>query len=971
MLSSPEQSVSLTWKEGYVLLDRMSVIPELAVEDVKFDWRSDLQGNASVNYQDAVITISYAEKSTLSMQLSEGEIHSDDVLQTLASLGISSEKFDAEAVIHELDFSIPATDLEKQIPYWDIKGMIGIKSARWESSTAKNAKLTLSQQDETYQLRLDGIALNTPLELDIKGDWSSPELANWWESTSAKATFKTEVNDGIIALIPELKNLPDGLNVNQTKISGEIEASLTETKFEVTNSDLEISGLQAKEKSIPTLSLSSSYINDGISFNLKLKKSDRFLIDGKFSPESQKYAASFTVETTVKESPWINALAEIFHSPVALDNNLDLKWNGTGDLKANTHQGSLNATDLSISQQGQAPATVQLKGSYDFPNSIDITSFSTTHEELSAEASLLWDGKEISIRNSEIKRDGERIGSIKGKLPFSAEIDTSKKFFAQTQAWNLRIDTEKLLLERMAELFSIPEDVGLTGTFQTNLKITGSPHTPQVNGKVNADNINDHFGLGLDKISINTKLTTQDKLLNIEGKLLEQGTQRMMLDLELPFTPHQWLEDDNLLESIQKNSNLKGTAEIKQLPLGRFAKLIPELEKLNGQLDAKAEFQGTIAEPKYKINFQADLPIVSLKNAGVDDITNINIKGTLDQTMILNGEIDAKINGGKFTTLLKVDVNDTEKPVFDISLVTDHALIYRDDVLAMRANAKLNLKGTMDDAVITGDVGILESLFYKDVDLIPIGVPSASIGSVSLPSIDTKKKQTLPIPAPFDQWKLDLRLKTIDPILIRGNVGSGRIEGSIKVAGTLAKPSLDGTLYAKKVRAKLPFSVLSVDNGKIIFSPGNGFIPSLDIRGTSQVGVHNVNLFAYGLADNPKIALSSYPALPENEIMTLLATGATNSGLANRDVATFKTLQILLLELKQRSDRPDGNRLFSRILSGVEDLDLKVGEVNELTGEKYASATVELHRRWFLTAQIDNNQPPQTRGLLIFALRFE
>jgi len=362
---------------------------------------------------------------------------------------------------------------------------------------------------------------------------------------------------------------------------------------------------------------------------------------------------------------------------------------------------------------------------------------------------------------------------------------------------------------------------------------------------------------------------------------------------------------------------------------------------------------------------------VKIKNAGVDDITDIQIEGILDETMVINSEINAKINGGKFSIKAQIDVNDPKAPIFDVKLVTDHALVYRDDVLAMRTNVNLSLKGTLEDAIITGDIGILESLFYKDVDLIPIGAPSAAIGDVSLPSLNSNAKKALPIPAPFGQWKLDLTVKTVDPILIRGNVGSGQIQGSIKVRGTLAEPSLDGTLFAKKVEAKLPFSMLSVDNGQIIFRPENGLIPTLEIRGKSQVGEHNVNLYVYGSADDPKIALSSYPALPENEIMTLLATGATNSGLANRDVATFKTLQVILLKLKQRNDRPGGNRLFRKVLSGIDDLDLKVGEENQLTGEKYASATVKLHQRWYLTAQIDNDQPPQTRGLIIFALRFQ
>ena len=234
---------------------------------------------------------------------------------------------------------------------------------------------------------------------------------------------------------------------------------------------------------------------------------------------------------------------------------------------------------------------------------------------------------------------------------------------------------------------------------------------------------------------------------------------------------------------------------------------------------------------------------------------------------------------------------------------------------------------------------------------------------INYDKIHNTKEEYLKNPRPIQSEQLEY-----DYDGSRGNVGKGRLEGSLKAAGTLSNPTLAGTLYARDVKAKLPFSFLTVGEGKIVFRPQNGLIPTLQINGKSQIGSHNVNLNVYGSADSPKTAFSSYPPLPEHEIMTLLATGTTNAGLENRDVATFKALQILLLELKDKSDQPGGNKLFSALLSGMEDLDLRVGEVDDLTGEKYASATVKLHERWYLTTQFDSSG--QTRGLVVFALRF-
>lgn len=982
-LTTPTQNATLTWDVESASLDGIEAIPNLKLADIQFNWNSGLSGKATIFFHDAQLDATVAEHIVI--ELVSGELESTEILKTLGDLGINLHvDFKGSKLnLDKLHISVPTKDLQKNFPHWDLDASLSISSAAWENYYLNNTTIQLGQKESNYTLNIDGTAIAAPVKIDIKGNWTAADSQTWWEHTKAEFLYDLKLSDKLLALIPESVVIPKDIQLKKTHLTGSIAGKLVNGKPIGIITKTEIDKVAIRDVNIPTLVLSNYWERektDTLEFSLMPKMTlaapSAFHLEGNFNVQTQKYTAILDINTHTDQSPWVNQLANAYQLLVRLDKQLSFNWEGNGDLVAQTHAGELTTKNLKLSQIPQAsqpeqpPIEFNLNGSYDWPRSLDLAQLTIEQENLFAELSLTWDGKAIFIRDSSIHRDGKRIAKIKGKLPFSAEITTAKQFFAQEQAWSLSVDTEKLLLEKIAALIPSKNFSKIKGLIQSNIKLTGSPKTPILKGSLDLQEVNDFLELGLGKIDIDADFNTQDKVFKLKGNLLENNQKRIALDLDIPFTPHQWLEDDNWLATIQKNTNLKGSAEIKQLPLERFTKLIPDLKKIEGLLDARAEFNGTIDSPKYNIHFNADLPLISLKNAGVDDIKNAHIEGMLDQDMIATGEITAKINGGKFLTNFNIDVKDPDQPIFDIQLTTDHALIYRNDIFASRANANLNLKGTLEDATLSGNVGIVESLFYKDIDLIPIGVPTSTVAEVTLPTLNSKAAEKLPVPAPFDQWKLDLTINTQDPILLRGNLGSGVIRGSIKALGTLSQPRLDGTLHAKQVKAKLPFSMLQVTDGRIIFKPNRGLIPNLEIKGKSQVGVHRVNLYVYGSADNPKTALSSLPALPENEIMTLLATGTTNSGLANRDVATFKTLQLLLLKLKQRHGNAEGNRLFKKLISGIQDLDLKIGETNELTGDKYASATAKLHDRWYLTAQIDNNQPPQTRGLIVFALRF-
>jgi len=106
-----------------------------------------------------------------------------------------------------------------------------------------------------------------------------------------------------------------------------------------------------------------------------------------------------------------------------------------------------------------------------------------------------------------------------------------------------------------------------------------------------------------------------------------------------------------------------------------------------------------------------------------------------------------------------------------------------------------------------------KTIFYKDIQIVPLGGngSSASLpGKAQLPSF-TKKKSTRggassSIPEPFGNWILDVRVKTKEDFLIKGNIAKGRVTADIAVKGTVAKPKpLGKALYSTKTDIKCSY----------------------------------------------------------------------------------------------------------------------------------------------------------------------
>jgi hypothetical protein len=220
---------------------------------------------------------------------------------------------------------------------------------------------------------------------------------------------------------------------------------------------------------------------------------------------------------------------------------------------------------------------------------------------------------------------------------------------------------------------------------------------------------------------------------------------------------------------------------------------------------------------------------------------------------------------------------------------------------------------------------------------------------------------------PIRDWKFDVAVTTKDPFQIRGNLATGGAIVDLHVTGTGLRPQLQGVVRLQNVDATLPFSRLEVSSGLLSFDPSDSFNPKIDLQATSLIRDYTVHVYVFGTSLAPEAVFSSEPPLPQEEIISLLATGTTrqelignNSVLAGR--AAMLLIQQLYRNVFKKGEPTKSNSVFNK-------LDVDVGNVDPRTGQQTVTARLRLNEQFMLIGDLEVGG--DFRGMVKYLIRFK
>ncbi|PYJ10301.1 MAG: hypothetical protein DMF06_06680, partial [Verrucomicrobia bacterium] len=303
------------------------------------------------------------------------------------------------------------------------------------------------------------------------------------------------------------------------------------------------------------------------------------------------------------------------------------------------------------------------------------------------------------------------------------------------------------------------------------------------------------------------------------------------------------------------------------------------------------------------------------------------------------------------------DFSVTEPPIrdwkFDVVIKTKDPFLIRGNL----ANG-----GAITDLRLTGTGSLTNSQFLKNIDLLPIGLPGRPAPQ---PSERPDFSVTEP---PIRDWKFDVVIKTKDPFLIRGNLANGGAITDLRLTGTGLRPQLEGTVRLENVEATLPFSRLEIAQGFLYFDPSDSFNPRIDLHGTSLIRDYTVHVYVYGTSLAPEAIFTSEPPLPQEEIISLLATGVTRGELVgNNNVMASRAAMLLVQQLYRKMFKKGGEPAKSN--SVFDKLQVDVGQVDPRTGQQTVTARLKVNEQFVLVG--DLGVSGDFRGMVKYLIRFK
>ncbi|MBV8376734.1 MAG: translocation/assembly module TamB domain-containing protein [Verrucomicrobia bacterium] len=605
------------------------------------------------------------------------------------------------------------------------------------------------------------------------------------------------------------------------------------------------------------------------------------------------YEANATIQ--FQDLGFLNELIKSFGQDLGLAGKLNASWKGNGPLKEQIGDLELHGDRFQIKgiQNVKFDASAHYQGFQ-----VEVPRFQLSSPYADADAAIRFSPQWFEIPQLNIRRDGN---AITGNLKIPLDLESGRKVpLALGQPIELDIQGNKIALNSFQT--GKPQ---VTGTIGFRLQASQTLQSPLIEFTANARDVRSTSISSLSAATGDLSIHIADKVLTAEGKIQQPDIHPLTLTGRMPLDLGQIIQN----ASVSDKTPLQFALKWPDNDLAFVRKIVPDIKVVEGRVGADVTIGGTIKRPDLAGSINASLSRFQTTDA-VPPISDFVAKIAFQRDHIQIAQLKGLAGGGGFGMNGGIDLKDGTNPRFDLGVTGNQVLLVRTDGIIVRANLNLAIRGPLSSGEVSGTVGITDSRFFKDIDILPLnlpGRPPPQVPTAALPRIAVETP-------PFKDWKFNIAVRTDDLFLIQSNLARGKVTINLQVGGTGAAPSLTGYVRIDRLLASLPFSKMEIENGSINFVQGGNMLdPSLSITGHSTVSDYEVRARIFGNVSNPTVFLDSSPPLAQGDILVLLATGSPSSTyeqnpslLAGR--ATFAVLQQAYKKLFPSTNRSNQQR---------------------------------------------------------------
>jgi hypothetical protein len=770
------------------------------------------------------------------------------------------------------------------------------------------------------------------------GSWSTaPAAIGFLLHAPSLAAFNSEPNlkgpDGTIEASGTLANGPNGWN-----------GSITADASNLHMQDFTANGLNLGitiRQSVATI--------DTLMFSLN--PTDGFSAAGHVGLQSP-YAYNATAHAQIRDLSKFNALLSGLKG--GLGGALDLNWAGKGDLSTLRSAGTLQLSLKKGRVQDVQAIDVGIAGRYS-PEQVDFPTFGITSSKGDFSAVITARNDVLNVSQIAVKIAGRPLLSGSVSIPLDLRTPAKPETLVPSNG-PLRADlvSPDVSLDGLFPKGQAPAN----GTAKVSVVARGTIDRPDAHVTLIGRALQVKSAATLAPASLDADFSLLNNQLSLKARLAQASFSPVEIAGIVPLPLKQILHD----RKIDQQSPVQLSVRMPRSSLTVITRFVPAVRYIQGTAEVSVDIGGTFAKPLLSGSALVDLPAIRLANSDMPSVSNFRSNLHFAGTRLTIQQFGGDLSGGTFGLTGNIAFADLANPTLDLRFVSKDALVMRNESLTVRADSDVRVAGPLAAASVTGDIGITQGRFFKEIEILPLELPGRPAPKPP-PAPPTNPSINTP---PLRDWKFALKIHTKDPFLIHGNLANGAALVDLNVGGTGKVPELDGSIRIENFVASLPFSKLDVTNGFVYFTKDDPFVPHLNIQATSTLQDYEINVYIYGTAQDPKTVMSSEPPLRQEDIVALLATGATaanlNSGTGLAGRAAVLLLQGLYHKVFKAKPPAENETFASRFK-------VDVGGVDARTGQQEISSSFKLSDQVYLIGDIDVGG--DLRGMVRYLLRFK
>jgi hypothetical protein len=310
---------------------------------------------------------------------------------------------------------------------------------------------------------------------------------------------------------------------------------------------------------------------------------------------------------------------------------------------------------------------------------------------------------------------------------------------------------------------------------------------------------------------------------------------------------------------------------------------VPQIARASGRAQISARIKGTAEDPRIEGSVVLLTPASIRPRGGLREISVEAAKITLVPGKATIEKLEGGMSGGRFSLSGDLGLNGFTPSSWNIRFEGSN-LPYRNPEVLVEVDASLRVMGQGEVPRITGNLEIVRGRYLKKFRLEQF----VFVQRTSAADDDDLEEDE---PSPFlTDLELNIHARSVGEISVKVDAQAFAAEmdltADIFIRGTAANPRIEGQVLSESGTLSFPATDLEVERAEISFQPtlSQGIRPVIDLLASGEVNANpsgaegrptpfDVSVRIEGPVEAMKLELTSQPALPQDQVLSLVVLG--------------------------------------------------------------------------------------------------